>query len=110
MLDKYETTNVWHIDPKFDKIHSAVFPLELCNRVIRYYSYIDDLIFDPFAGSGTVGRAAASLNRQFFLTEKEIRYVNRMKESLTKSVHLLNQDKVEANFVSVQSFINLIEK
>jgi hypothetical protein len=36
VLDKYETTNVWRIDPTFDKIHSAVFPLELCNRVIRF--------------------------------------------------------------------------
>ena len=24
--DGYETTNVWKIDPTFDKVHSAVFP------------------------------------------------------------------------------------
>jgi DNA modification methylase len=35
----YESTNVWRIDPKFDKVHSAVFPVELCKRVIQYYSY-----------------------------------------------------------------------
>ncbi len=34
----YETTNVWKIDPCFDKVHSAVFPVELCKRVIQYYS------------------------------------------------------------------------
>ena len=66
-----ETTNVWHIDPKYDKGHSAVFPLDLCRRVIKYYSFVDDLVFDPFAGSGTLGRAAISLNRYFFLIEKE---------------------------------------
>jgi DNA modification methylase len=69
VVEKYETTNVWRIDPTFDKIHSAVFPLELCNRVIKYYSYVEDLVFDPFAGSGTLGRAAINLNRFYFLTE-----------------------------------------
>ena len=53
--DDYETSNVWKIDPTFDRIHSAVFPLELCNRVLKFYSYIGDLVFDPFGGSGTVG-------------------------------------------------------
>lgn len=38
VADGYETTNVWKIDPCFDKIHSAVFPVELCKRVIQYYS------------------------------------------------------------------------
>ncbi len=48
---EYETTNVWRIDPTFDKVHTAVFPVELCKRVIQYYSYKGDLIFDPFAGT-----------------------------------------------------------
>lgn len=63
VLDGFETTNVWKIDPCFNKVHSAVFPVELCKRVIQYYSFKDDLIFDPFAGSGTVGKTAKSLGR-----------------------------------------------
>jgi DNA modification methylase len=59
--DGYETTNVWKIDPCFDKVHSAVFPVELCKRVIQYYSYKGYLIFGPFAGSRTVGKTAKSL-------------------------------------------------
>ena len=35
----YESSNIWKIDPTFDKTHSAVFPLELCNRVIQFYSF-----------------------------------------------------------------------
>jgi DNA modification methylase len=58
VLDKYETSNVWSIDPTFDQIHSAVFPVELCCRVITFYSFIDDLVFDPFGGSGTFAKAA----------------------------------------------------
>ncbi|MBF2058515.1 MAG: HEAT repeat domain-containing protein [Cyanobacterium sp. T60_A2020_053] len=72
----YETSNVWKIDPCFDKVHSAVFPQELCRKVIQYYSYKGDLVFDPFGGSGTVGKVAKALDRLFFLTEQNVEYFN----------------------------------
>lgn len=78
----YETANVWRIDPTFDRIHSAVFPIELCNRVIKFYSYKGDLVFDPFGGSGTLAKSAKNLERYFFLTEQEGRYIERIKQSL----------------------------
>jgi len=108
--DKYETTNIWHIGPSFDKVHSAVFPIELCNRVIKYYSFIDDLIFDPFAGSGTLGLAAVNLKRNFFLTEKEPKYVNRMKEDLIRNHNLFNSKKNQSNFIDIENFISLTKK
>lgn len=79
--DGYENNNVWKIDPCSNKNHTAVFPAELCKRVIQYYSYKRDLIFDPFAGSGTVGRTAKTLDRYFLLTEKDIKYFEYMKSS-----------------------------
>jgi DNA modification methylase len=36
------------------------------------------LIFDPFGGSGTVGRTAKALDRLFFLTEQEPKYFEYM--------------------------------
>lgn len=107
VMDEYETTNIWRIDPTFDRVHSAVFPLELCNRVIKFYSFVDDLIFDPFAGSGTLGKAALSLNRNFFMTEKELKYVNRIKEELDKVGSLFNSANNRPNFVDIKSFISL---
>lgn len=77
--DGFEATNVWRVSPKSDKVHSAIFPAELCKRVIEYYSYKGDLVFDPFAGSGTLGRAAKALGRFFFLAEKESKYFEYMK-------------------------------
>ncbi|MBO7580324.1 MAG: HEAT repeat domain-containing protein [Bacteroidaceae bacterium] len=77
--DNFETTNVWQICPKSDKVHSAIFPYDLCKRVIEYYSFVGDLIFDPFGGSGTVGRTAKKLNRRFFLAEKDPVYFEYMK-------------------------------
>ncbi len=78
----YESTNAWYIDPKADKIHSAIFPIELCRRVIQFYSYKGDLIFDPFAGSGTLGFTAMQHKRHFFMTEQNETYVDRIRERL----------------------------
>ncbi len=100
----YETTNVWKIDPKFDKIHSAVFPVELCKRVVEYYSFKGDLIFDPFAGSGTLGRTAKSLGRYFFLTEQEPTYFEYMKTFVRKEC-LLNLFKEKPTlFLTLKEF------
>ena len=88
VLGRYETSNVWYIDPVYDKKHSAVFPQELCNKVINYYSFVGDLVFDPFAGSGTFGKAAMELNRAFFLTEQMDEYVQVIKENLVTQTHL----------------------
>ena len=75
--EDYEKTNLWKINPSNDKIHPAIFPIELAKRVIQFYSFKGDLVFDPFGGIGTVGSAALSLERFFFLVEKEQEYVQR---------------------------------
>ncbi len=72
--DDYEHTNVWKIKPAHDPRHPAIFPLELAEKVITYYSFKGDIVLDPFAGIGTVGKAATRLGRRFVLIEKEIEY------------------------------------
>ncbi|HPN32642.1 MAG TPA: DNA methyltransferase [bacterium] len=94
VLEEYETTNVWKIDPTFNKIHTAVFPIELCKRVIKFYSFKNDLVFDPFAGSGTVAKAAQILNRHFFLTEKDNKYFEYIKNSLS-NVSLFEKNDIK---------------
>jgi DNA modification methylase len=101
VADGYETTNVWKIDPCFDKVHSAIFPVELCKRVIQYYSYKGDLVFDPFGGSGTVGRTAKALDRLFFLTEQEPTYFEYMK-SKSKSQTMFNE--LQTKFLTLEQF------
>jgi DNA modification methylase len=72
--DGYETTNIWRIKPSHDKKHPAVFPEELATKIITYYSFVDDVVLDPFAGVGTVGQAAAKLGRRFVLIEINPKY------------------------------------
>ena len=87
--------------PIYSKNHSAVFPAELCQKVIQYYSFVGDLVFDPFGGSGTLGRAAKALNRRFFLTELNDEYFNYMK-STKKGKSLFNEP--ESKFLEIEEF------
>ena len=107
--DGYETSNVWKIDPVYNKVHSAVFPTALCKRVIEYYSYEGDLIFDPFAGSGTLGRVAKSLSRFFFLTEKEPKYFNYMKTLFSKDGTLLEKEENRSSFLTLGEYKRTIK-
>ena len=102
VADGYESTNVWKIDPCFDKVHSAVFPVELCKRVIQYYSYKGDLVFDPFAGSGTVGQTAKLLDRLFFLTEQEPKYFDYMRTK--QNTQAIFTEQLITKFLSLEEF------
>jgi DNA modification methylase len=42
-------------------------PIKLLERIVQMYSSEDDLCLDPFAGSGTLGRACIKLNRKYLL-------------------------------------------
>jgi DNA modification methylase len=79
--DDYERTNIWRIQPAYDKRHPAIFPTELAEKVIVYYSFKQDVILDPFAGIGTVGQAAVRLGRRFVLIENEPKYVEAIRDS-----------------------------
>ena len=61
------TLSIWNILPaKAKKIgHPAPFPEELVERFINLYSYKNEIILDPFIGSGTTGLAAKNLERDY---------------------------------------------
>ena len=110
VIGNYETSNIWRIDPTFDRIHSAVFPVEICNRVIKYYSFVGDLVFDPFAGRGTLGKSALKLERYFFMTEIEEKYVNRIKEEIANSANLFSDKAKIPTIIDLNTFIQKGER
>ena len=55
--------------------HPAPFPVELPYRLIQLYSFKDDVVLDPFCGSGTTGVAAIMSNRRFRGYETYLEYV-----------------------------------
>ena len=65
------TRTVWKFGTESKKKigHPAPFPVELPRRLIKFYSYQDQTVLDPFAGSGTVGVACVELKRKYILIE-----------------------------------------
>ena len=61
------TLDTWSIPPESARRigHPAPFPVELPAKLIRLYTFKDDLILDPFMGSGSTLVAASQLQRRF---------------------------------------------
>ncbi len=66
--------------------HPAPFPLELPRRLIQLYSFKNDVVLDPFVGSGTTCLAALQSNRHFIGYEKKRSYVYLAERRLKKGV------------------------
>jgi site-specific DNA-methyltransferase (adenine-specific) len=68
-----------------DKIafsHPAVFPEQLANDHILSWSNENDIVFDPFMGSGTIGKVALNLDRIFYGIEISKEYYEIAKKRL----------------------------
>lgn len=56
----------WYIPPETQrKGHPAPFPEKLIKRLIKFYSYKEDVVLDPFNGTGTTTFVASKYNRQY---------------------------------------------
>lgn len=71
------TTDVWELAPESASRvgHPAPFPVELPQRLIDLYTYRDDLVLDPFAGSGTTAVAAVRTGRHYVGYDTDEGYV-----------------------------------
>src|SRR4051794_3234423 len=71
------TLDVWNIAPESAKRvgHPAPFPIDLPARCIRLFTYVDDVVLDPFMGSGTTAVAAIRNDRRFIGFETDPTYV-----------------------------------
>lgn len=84
-LFKKELANtVWHIAPvpPGHLNHPCPFPEEIPFRLIQLYTYHDDLVFDPFLGSGQTTKVAHHLGRRFLGMDIEAAYVEYAKKRL----------------------------
>jgi site-specific DNA-methyltransferase (adenine-specific) len=71
------TLDVWTIPAESARRvgHPAPFPVELPEQLIRLYTFVDDLVLDPFMGSGTTLVAAARLGRRYVGYDTDAAYV-----------------------------------
>lgn len=72
------TTDVWEIPPaSATRVgHPAPFPVELPQRLIELYTYRDDLVLDPFMGSGTTAVAAVRSERHYVGFDTDASYID----------------------------------
>lgn len=61
------TLSIWEIAPESAKRvgHPAPFPVELPRRFINFYTFEEELVLDPFIGSGSTAVAAVEMNRHW---------------------------------------------
>src|SRR5262249_18281324 len=76
------TLDVWEIPAESARRvgHPAPFPVELPEQLIRLYTYRDDLVLDPFMGSGSALVAAARLGRRYIGYDLDPVYVEIARE------------------------------
>jgi DNA modification methylase len=75
------TRSIWRFDTESPKRvgHPAPFPEELPRRLLLLYTNVDDLVLDPFMGSGTTAVAAVKENRHFIGYDASQEYCNTAK-------------------------------
>lgn len=78
------TKSIWTINAESARRigHPAPFPEELPNRLIQLYSFKDDIILDPFMGSGTTAVSALKTNRKFVGYEINKKYIDLAKKRI----------------------------
>ncbi len=80
------TTDVWEIPPESASRvgHPAPFPVQLPERLIHLYTYDNDVVLDPFMGSGTTAVAALRTGRHFVGYDTDKTYVAKASDRIEK--------------------------
>jgi DNA modification methylase len=77
--------NIHNVSNQFSdkQNHPATFPEKLVEFFVLSFTDENDLVLDPFAGSGTVGLVCKKLNRKYVLIDNKKEYVDLIKKRLT---------------------------
>lgn len=88
------TKSIWTMKAESAKRigHPAPFPEELPYRLIQLYSFKNDIILDPFMGSGTTALASLKSERKFVGYEIKEEYVKLSYDRLNLEMKKLNLD------------------
>jgi site-specific DNA-methyltransferase (adenine-specific) len=86
------TNGLWTFNGESKKRigHPAPFPKELPYRCIKLFSYVEDTIFDPFAGSGTTLIVAQNNKRKTVGVELDTTYFELAKARILRETDSLN--------------------
>lgn len=85
-VDKQFHSEVWIINPDKNIQHPAPFPQKLVENCILLSTEENDVVLDPFLGSGTSGIVASRLNRNFIGIEIDEKYMGLSKSLLEEKI------------------------
>lgn len=80
------TKTVWQIANVTNPQHPAVFPVEIPRRLIKLFTFWDDVVLDPFAGLGTTAEAALECGRRAICVDQNPKYI----ELMSRAIRLRN--------------------
>lgn len=83
---------IWTIQGASTKHHPAPFPLKLAERIVRMFSFVGDLVLDPFLGTGTTLLAAGIWGRNGIGYEIDPRYVQYSYKRLRGDLRLVDSE------------------
>ena len=66
--------------------HPAPFPIELPRRCVKLFSYVDDVVLDPFSGSGTTLIAAVTNNRKGIGIDVDRKYCELARKRILENI------------------------
>lgn len=91
------TIDVWEMPPESARRvnHPAPFPVELPQRLIDLYTYKDDIVLDPFMGSGTTAIAALRTDRRYLGYDTDPEYVERASARIGAERQRLDRERAE---------------
>ena len=86
------TTDLWEIAPESARRvgHPAPFPVELPQRLIELYTYEDDLVLDPFLGSGSTALAALRTARRYVGYDLDPKYIELARDRIAREAARLS--------------------
>lgn len=90
------TNGVWSFNGESKKKigHPAPFPLELPRRCVKMFSYVGDVILDPFSGSGSTIIASVLNNRNAIGIEIDYKYCELSKTRIINTTSVY-QDQLQ---------------
>lgn len=77
--------------------HTAPYPLDIPETAIKFYTYVGDVVLDPFAGSFTTNLGAMKLNRNSIGIDAKKEYIQLGKKRLFK-------ENINKNIISIFKF------
>ena len=96
ITDKKNKRDVWNVAVKsYKEAHFATYPPELITPCILAGSKENDIVLDPFSGSGTTGEVALQHGRNYIGLELNPEYAKLSEKRLTQAVGMFGQVSVK---------------